>query len=487
MPVEHAPIEILPAGGLLIGDRRVTDSSGGTHQHIYPATGRGTIDVAMAGPAEMEDAVASARAALPGWRTTPVNRRRDLLLRFADLLEREAKDLVRLGTTENGAAISKARIHFGASVDQFRYIAGWADKVAGEVHASWPIPGIDYVRAEPYGVIAIIIPWNAPMHIMGATLAPALAMGNTIVLKPSEFAPFTATRFGELLLEAGFPPGVVNVVPATVSASQALVRNPGIDKIHFTGSATTARSILTGALENLTPVGLELGGKSARLVFADCDLDAAIADATSAALSISGQGCLLGTRVMVEQSIYDEFVSRSVARLESAVVGDPMAADTDMGPVISQMSCERILGIIDDAASNGAGRLATGGKRLGGELSDGFFLQPTLFADVPNTSYLARTEIFGPVVSVMPFESEATAVAMANDNPFGLAGYVHTNDLRRAHRVAGSLNTGVVWVNGFCFGSSIPFGGVKQSGFGRAGGRQGLDEFSRTKTVWISQ
>jgi acyl-CoA reductase-like NAD-dependent aldehyde dehydrogenase len=348
------------------------------------------------------------------------------------------------------------------------------------------MPGFDYVQYEPYGVVAIIIPWNAPMPILGATLAPALAMGNTVIVKPSEFAPFSATKFGELLLEAGVPAGVVNVVPAGIAGSEALVRNSGIDKIHFTGSGTTARKILSAALENLTPVGLELGGKSARLIFADCDLDAAVRDASSAATSISGQGCLLGTRVIVEAKIYDEFVARCAKALESTLVGDPMTDQTQMGPVISAAACERILRIVSDTRKSGAGRLVTGGERIDGILSNGYFLQPTLFSDVPNRSPLAQTEVFGPVIAAMPFETEDEGVQLANDTDFGLAAYVHTNDLRKAHRVASNLEAGNVWINGFCFCSSIPFGGVKQSGYGRTGGRQSLEEFSRTKNVWIA-
>ncbi|CAN5721609.1 aldehyde dehydrogenase family protein [soil metagenome] len=481
-----APVHLLPQGGLLIGEGRVTDASGGHHGHVYPATGRGTIDIPMAGAREMDLAVKAARAAVSGWKRMPANRRRDLLIRFADLLDRNADSMIRIGSTENGAPLSKAKLHFGAAVDQFRYMAGWADKLHGEVVPSWPVPGFDYVQHEPYGVVAILIPWNVPMHILGATLAPALAAGNTVIVKPSELAPFSSIRFGELLLEAGFPPGVVNVVPAGIEGSEALVRHPGVDKIHFTGSTATARKVLTGAMENLTPVGLELGGKSARLVFADCDIDAAARDAVSAALSVSGQGCLLGTRVLVESAIYDRFVEQCAAILEATVVGDPQADSTQMGPVVSDAACNRILGMIENARACGDGRLVAGGSRLGGGLAGGFFLQPTLFADVDNRGTLAQTEVFGPVIAMSRFESREEAVQLANDTQFGLAAYLHTNDLKRAHGVAAELEAGNVWINGFFFAATIPFGGVKQSGHGRTGGRQGLEEFSRTKNVWMA-
>ncbi len=484
--VTPAPVELLPKASMLIGDSWRHESSGGCYQHIYPATGAPTSSIAMAGADEMDQAVRSARAALPAWSRMSPGMRRDLLFRFAQLLEKNADALAQVGVIENGAALSKARLHFGAAVDQFKYMAGWADKLSGEVQPSWPMPGFDYVQREPYGVVALIIPWNAPMHILGSTLAPALAVGNTVVIKPSELAPYSTAKFGELLLEAGIPPGVVNIVPAGPQAGSRLVAHSGIDKIHFTGSSGVARKVLAGAIENLTPVGLELGGKSARLVFADCDLDAAVRDAMSAAMSISGQGCLLATRVMVEAAIYDEFIERCTRVLSATIVGDPMAAETHMGPVVNEAACERILGVIETARTQNGGRLVHGGGRLGGGLSDGYFIEPTLFIDVDNRSALAQTEIFGPVISMMPFKTPEEAVQLANDSPFGLAAYVHTNDLKRAHRVASALEVGNVWINGFCFGSTIPFGGVKQSGYGRTGGSAGLDEFSRTKNVWIA-
>ncbi|TAL75618.1 MAG: aldehyde dehydrogenase [Burkholderiaceae bacterium] len=486
MAITPPPVDILPNAGLLIGERWRRDSSGGQYQHIYPATGRPTLDVAMAGVDEIGQAVQCARKALPSWKRMSAGKRRDLLWRFSELLEKNAEDLARIGTVENGAALSKARLHFGAAVDQFRYIAGWADKTTGEVHQSWPVPAFDYVQYEPYGVVALIIPWNAPMHILGATLAPALAVGNTVVVKPSELAPYSSAKFGELLLEAGFPPGVINIAPATPLASEALVRHPGVDKVHFTGSGAVARKILAAAIENLTPVGLELGGKSARLVFADCDIDAAVQNAVSGATSISGQGCLLGTRIIVESSIYEEFVSRCSNLLSATILGDPLGSDTQMGPVVSAAACERILGVIKSAQSTKAGKLVTGGQRLNGDLAEGYFIQPTLFADVDNRGALAQTEIFGPVLATMPFQTQEEAIALANDTKFGLAAYVHTRDLKRAHQVASDLEAGNVWINGFCFCSTIPFGGVKQSGHGRTGGRQGLEEFSRTKNVWIA-
>ncbi|RJG03094.1 aldehyde dehydrogenase family protein [Noviherbaspirillum sedimenti] len=478
--------EILPVPAILVGERRITESTGGVHQHIFSASGLPTLNVPLGGVAEIDAAVKAARAAAKGWRQLAGNKRRDLMLKFADLLQKHAGDIGRIGTAESGIPASKAVFLHGAAIDSFRYYAGWADKMTGELIPTWPNQGLDYATPEPYGVVGIIIPWNAPMGIFGNTVAPALAAGNTVVVKPSEFAPFSAMRYGELLLEAGIPPGVVNIVPGSVEAGHALVSHPGVNKIHFTGSGATAKAILGAARENLTPVGLELGGKSARLVFADCDIDAAARDAITGAISISGQGCMLGTRVLIEASIYDEFVERCKQHMEAVKLGDPYLESTQMGPVINAAACDRIMGIIDGVKRAGSARLVTGGARLGGELANGYFIQPTLFADVDNRSTLGQNEVFGPVLSLMKFESDDEAVRIANDTEFGLAAYVHTHDLPRAHRMASQMDVGNVWINGFGFSASMPFGGVKQSGVGRTGGVHGIHEFTQIKNVWVA-
>jgi acyl-CoA reductase-like NAD-dependent aldehyde dehydrogenase len=292
---------------------------------------------------------------------------------------------------------------------------------------------------------------------------------------------------GQLLLEAGFPPGVVNIVPGGPEAGDALVRNPGVDKIHFMGSTAVAREVLAAALQNLTPVTLELGGKSANIIFADADLPSAAELAISAVVYMSGQACLIGTRVLVQAPVYDEVVELCKAMVEQIPVGDPCSPTTRMGPVISQGACDRVLGVVERARQNREGRLVTGGHRLGGDLADGYFIAPTIFADVDNSSDLAQHEIFGPVLSMQPFETEEEAVAIANDHPYGLAAYIQTNDLRRAHRMAAALEVGNVWINGFPgLPGSIPFGGTKQSGYGRLGGLAGIREFSRPKNIWAA-
>jgi acyl-CoA reductase-like NAD-dependent aldehyde dehydrogenase len=423
------------------------------------------------------------------WREWPANERRDLLLRLADLVLSRMDELATIGTAENGTPASMAPLVNGVlPVEFLRYYAGWVDKLEGAVIPSFPVHSLDYTRLEPYGVIAVIIPWNGPATSIGQKVAPALAAGNCVVLKPSELAPFSSLRFAELALEAGLPPGVLNVIPGGPEAGEAMVRHPGVDKVTFTGGGGAGRKVLAAAAEHLKPVVLELGGKSANIVFADADLDAAVSTAVTVGVAaLSGQACALPTRLLVESSVYDEVLEQVVDLTESIMVGDPTDEATLMGPVISQGACERILGVIERAQNEGAGKLLTGGTRLSGELAPGFFIKPTVFGDVDNRSHLARQEIFGPVLSVMRFESESEAVQLANDTPYGLAGFVFTSDVTRAHEVAAGLEAGYIGVNHFPVpGATSPFGGVKESGFGREGGEAGIKEFVRIKNVNVS-
>jgi aldehyde dehydrogenase (NAD+) len=477
--------ENVPAGGLLIADRRVTDTTAGAYAHRYPGTGTVTAHVPLAGAAEMDTAVAAARAALSVWRRTPPNTRRDLMGRLADLIRADAATLTHLATAENGTPTAFAAGCPAGAAEFWDYNAGWADKISGEVIATWPGAGFDYATSEPYGVVAVIVPWNGPLIALAQVLAPALAAGNTVVAKPPELAPYTALRIGELILEAGFPPGVVNIVPGGSEGGAALVRHPDVDKIHFTGSGGTARQILAAAAENLTPAALELGGKSANVIFADADLGPAIDWAVAAVSTLSGQVCLLGTRLLVQSTRYDEVVDAVAARVAGIHPGDPYNPMTAMGPVVSEAACARILGLIDRARADSA--LVTGGDRLGGELADGYFIAPTVFANVDNRSELAQREVFGPVLAIERFETEAEGIALANASEFGLAGYVHTRDGARAKRVAEALDVGNVWINGFAGKPvSIPYGGSKGSGYGRLGGRAGVQEFLQLKNVWAS-
>ncbi|MET0666404.1 MAG: aldehyde dehydrogenase family protein [Acidimicrobiales bacterium] len=474
--------------GLIIGADRPTTASGGTHTHRDPATGTPVADVALAGPAEVDAAVTAAREALPAWRALPPHRRADLLDRLAGLLDADREDAAALTAVDNGTPVSA--LDPGRAAAQWtRYYAGWVDKLEGRVLPG-PGRGLDYVLREPYGVIAAMVPWNGPMMGMGQKAAPALAAGNTVVAKPPEIAPFGAVRFAELALEAGLPPGVVNVVVGGAEAGAALVRHAGVDKISFTGGAAAAREVMVGAAEALTPLALELGGKSANIVFADADLDAASTiGGLLGAVLLSGQGCALPTRLFVHASVAEGLVDRLVAVVESAAVGDPLDPATVMGPLATEAARERVLGVIQQATAAGA-TVRTGGRALGpddlGPELGGWFLAPTVLTDVDDDHDVARLEVFGPVLSVLTFSDEDEVVARANALPYGLAAYVHTQDLSRAHRVARNLEVGSVTVNAFPSNSpTLPFGGVKQSGFGREGGKEGLDEFLRPKNVLI--
>lgn len=474
------------AGGLLIAGDRVTETSGGMYAHIYPATGQPNAHIPLAGADDIDRAVTSAWDAHREWIALTVDRRRDLLIDLADAVRDNLDDLARLNVYDYAVPISFA----GNAIllERFlRHFAGYVDKPHG---SSTPVTGsfdVNLIEREPYGVVGVITPWNGSLVVTGSCVAPALAAGNAVVLKPSEVAPFAALRFGELCLEVGLPAGLVNVVPAGPEGGDALVRHPGIRKIHFTGGDATARKVVQSAAVNLTPVVTELGGKSANIIFADADLDsAAMLSAHQGPLMQSGQSCACASRVLVHESVYDTFLEKFLAVIEASSVGDPLDPATTFGPVISQAAVDRILATIERAVTERSGDLVIGGKRLGGELTQGYYVEPTVFAGVDNASVLAQTETFGPVVSVIKFSDEAEAVRIANDSRYGLNAFVQTNDLSRAHRVARQLEAGSVWINTFSdISPQGPYGGYKQSGFGRTGGLEGLHEFLQVKNIRI--
>ncbi|HYH48253.1 MAG TPA: aldehyde dehydrogenase family protein [Acidimicrobiia bacterium] len=475
----------LPRPVLLIGNERRETGTAGAFEHVNPATGRPQGTVPMAGAPDVDDAVAAAREAFPAWRDTPGPARREILAALSRLIRDNAAELGRLATLESGAPVAISGRTVTGPAEWFSYYAGWADKLTGEVVPV--VPGaFDYTRPEPYGVVGAIVPWNAPFLVGAMKLAPALAAGNCVVMKPPELAPWTCLRLAELAQEAGLPPGVLNVVPGGAEAGDALVRHAAVAKVSFTGGVDVGRIVARTAGECLKPVVLELGGKSANIVFDDADLDTAVPLTIGLLMSMAGQGCALPTRLLVQSGIYDEVLDRARAITEGIPVGDPMDPATVMGPVISARHCDRILGLVAATRASGAGRLLTGGKRLGGDLADGFFVAPTLFADVDPNSDLAQEEVFGPVLAVTRFDDEEEAVTLANDSRFGLAAYVQTRDLARAHRVAAGLEAGFVSINTKPLVSPpTPFGGVKQSGFGREGGAEGLREFLVTKNVCV--
>ncbi|UGT61982.1 aldehyde dehydrogenase family protein [Nocardia asteroides] len=473
-------------GALLIGGDRITAAAGGSQDHIFPATGAPNGTVALAGAEDIELAVRAGREAQREWSSYSADRRRDLLIDLADAVHEHTAELSRLNVHDYGVPISFA-INTVVLERFLRHYAGYVDKPHGLSTPVAESPDLNLVEREPYGVVGVIAPWNGAMVVAGSCVAPALAAGNAVLFKPSALAPFAALRFGELCLAAGLPPGLVNVVPARAEGGEALVRHPGIRKIHFTGGGVTARKILAAAAENLIPVVAELGGKSANIVFADADLDyAARLSAYQGPIVQSGQSCACASRVLVHESVYDAFVQKFVATVEQAAVGDPFDPAVVFGPVISEPDATRILSVIDEAVATGAGDLLTGGKRIGGALGAGYYLEPTVFGEVDNGSPLARTETFGPVVSIMRFRDEDEAVRLANDSPYGLNAFIQTTNLVRAHRVARRLEAGSIWINQVSdISPQGPYGGYKQSGFGRTGGLDGLYEFMQVKNIRI--
>jgi aldehyde dehydrogenase (NAD+) len=470
---------------LLINNRWVPSESGKTFATINPSTGEEICQVAEADAADVDKAVKAARAAFEGpWRKMRASERGRLLYRLADLIEANADELARLETLDNGKPLSIAKaVDVAKTVACYRYFAGWADKVQGK---TIPIDGdfFCYTRHEPIGVVGQIIPWNYPMLMQSWKLAPALATGNTVVMKPAEQTPLSALRIGELLLEAGYPEGVVNILPGFgPTAGAALARHMDVDKIAFTGSTEVGRLIMTAAAQsNLKRVTLELGGKSPNIIFEDTDLDAAVEGAHMGIFVNQGQSCCAGSRVFVEEKIYQQFVEKSVARAAKRRVGDPLDPTTDQGPQVDQSQFDRIMGYIESGRSQGA-TLACGGERVGNR---GYFIRPAVFADVHDDMKIAREEIFGPVMSVIAFKDMDEVIARANKTDYGLAAGVWTNDIKKAHAVANGVRAGTVWVNCYhVLDTRAPFGGFKQSGMGRELGEYALHEYTEVKTVTL--
>lgn len=470
---------------LLINNQWVNSLSGKTFPTFNPATGEEICQIAEADAADVDAAVQAARAAFEGpWRRMSAADRGRLLNRFADLIEANADQLARLETLDNGKPCHVARAaDLPLTIACYRYYAGWADKVEGK---TIPIAGgyFCYTRHEPVGVVGQIIPWNFPMLMQAWKLAPALATGNTVVLKPAEQTPLTALRIGELACEAGLPPGVVNILPGYgPTAGAAIARHMDIDKVAFTGSTEVGHTIMEAAARsNLKRVSLELGGKSPNIVFADADLDEAIEGAHFALFFNHGQCCTAGSRLFVEEKCYDEFVERSVARTNQRVVGDPFDHKTDQGPQVDQAQLDKILSYIESGKREGAALLA-GGKRVGDK---GYFVEPTVFVDVKDHMKIAREEIFGPVMSIIKFRNLEEVVKRANATVYGLAAAVWTRDIGKAYAIANNVRAGTVWINCYnVFDAGAPFGGFKQSGIGRELGEYGLQHYTEVKTVTV--
>jgi aldehyde dehydrogenase (NAD+) len=470
---------------LLIGGLEVEPLSGRYLDVLNPATGEVIAIAAEADADDIDRAVRAARDAFAGaWGTMRAADRGLVLNRLAQLLEDHADELVELESLDAGKPLAAVRRQdLPAAIDTLRYYAGWADKINGQV-----IPArhdaLTYTIREPIGVVGAIVPWNFPLMIGMWKMAPALACGCTVVLKPAEITPLSALRIGELALEAGLPPGALNIVPGLGKiAGRALVDHPDVDKITFTGSPAVGREILAAAAGNLKRVTLELGGKSANVIFQDADLDAATKAAASGIFFNSGQVCSAGSRVLAHQSIYHEVVERLVARAKAIRVGDPAEPGTTMGPIVSETQMNRVLDYVDIGVKEGAS-LAAGGTRIGDR---GYFVAPTVFADVEHEMRISQEEIFGPVVSVISFTDEADAVRKANGTKYSLAAGVWSKDIGRVQRFAKKAKAGTVWINTYGYTDvRLPWGGSRDSGFGREHGDAALENFTEPKAVWMN-
>lgn len=473
---------------LLIGGQWVEAQSGKTFESVNPATGEVLARVAEADAADVDRAVKAARAAFErGWGESKPGNRTRLLTRIADLIETHADELAQLETLDNGKPIFESRhVDVPGAAEVFRYYAGWPTKIYGETNPS-DAEFFSYTLREPVGVCGQIIPWNFPLLMAAWKIAPALACGNVVVLKPAEQTPLTALRLGELLLEAGVPEGVVNILPGFgPTAGGAIAAHPGIDKVAFTGSTEVGREILKASAGNLKRVSLELGGKSPNIVFMDADQDAAMMGALSGIFFNQGQVCCAGSRLFVEERMYDEFTDKMSTFAQHVKLGPPLDPDTRMGPLVSQEQYDRVKGYLKVGKEEGA-KVKTGGDAATeGALAKGFYVQPTVFTGVKNTMRIAQEEIFGPVVAAIPFKDENDAVLQGNDTMYGLSAGVWTRDVSKAHKVARALKAGTVWVN--CYGQidpTSPFGGYKQSGFGRELGKHSIELYTQIKQVWL--
>ncbi|MGW1618347.1 aldehyde dehydrogenase family protein [Streptomyces sp. NPDC002172] len=477
--------------GPLVDGTWLDTTSAGRQDHINPATARANGTVLLAGPQEVDTAVASAKNAFPEWRAMSPDRRRRILQRVEELMLERVPELGRLNTLELGVPFRTSAGLAHLSAGWFGYYAGWADKLEGATIPPSPrmVPGLDYTVPEPYGVIGIILTWNGPIMSVGMKVAPALAAGNCVVVKSPDLAPFTVARFAEIAREAGLPPGVLHVLPGGPEAGERLVRHPDVAKISFTGGIPTAKKILDAARHTLKPVLLELGGKTADIVFPDADLEEAVAETVRSCYTLSGQGCNLTTRMLVHREVYDQVVTATAEAAGALRVGDPFDQSTALGPVVGRAAHERVLGMIERAAKDGrviAGGRATDPSTLPPDNRDGYFIDPTVLADVDPHSEVGRHEVFGPVLSLIPFSTEDEAVELANSTPYGLGTAVHTHDVSRVQRIVPHLESGTVLVNGASGQPpGAPFGGYKQSGYGREGGKEGLYEFLQTKNVFI--
>jgi len=473
---------------LLIDGKFVDAASGKTFETLNPATEEVLAKVPEGGKEDVDKAVKAARRALDGpWGKMPTNERARLIYKLAELIEKNADELAQLETLDNGKPITESRyVDVAQTAETYRYYAGWATKLEGEtINANSNF--FTYTLREPVGVVGQIIPWNFPMLMQAWKWGPALACGNTVVLKPAEQTPLTALRIGELAMEAGFPDGVVNIITGfgPDSAGEAISNHMDIDKVAFTGEEATGRIIVKASAGNLKRVSLELGGKAPNIVFADADIDAAVKGAITGIFFNQGQVCCAGSRLFLEKSIHDEFMAKLTDRISKMRQGHGLEKDTQIGPQVSKEQQQRILSYIDIAKKEGAS-LACGGAAPS-EHKKGYFVQPTVFTGVNNDMRIAKEEVFGPVLAVIPFTGMDEVADAANKTTFGLSGAVWTSDVKKAHKFAARIKAGTIWVNCYnVFDPAVPFGGYKMSGYGRELGKHSIELYSNIKSVWMN-
>jgi aldehyde dehydrogenase (NAD+) len=478
-----------PVRKMLIDGKWVEAASGKTFATVNPADGSELARIAEGDAADVDRAARAARRAFdegPWPRMRPAEREK-LLLTVADLIEKHGRELAQLETLDNGKSLFEStNVDIPQAAATFRYYAGWVNKIAGETNPSDPAY-FNFTLREPVGVCGQIIAWNFPLLLAAWKLGPALACGNTVVLKPAEQTPLTALRLGELLLEAGVPPGVVNIVPGYgETAGAAIVRHPLIDKIAFTGSTDVGKEIHRESADTLKRVSLELGGKSPNIVFADADIEEAVKGALIGVFFNQGEVCCAGTRLFVQDKLHDEFASTLAKAASGMKQGPGLEPGVQVGPLVSEEQLARVTGYLEVGKKEGAKPLTGGERNTSPGLEKGYFVKPTVFTGVRNDMRIAQEEIFGPVVSVLPFKDENDAVFQGNSTFYGLAAGVWTKDVSKAHRVARAIRAGTVWVNCYnVFDAVSPFGGYKQSGYGRELGRHALDLYTQVKSVWL--
>ena len=475
-------------GRLLIDGQWVEGNK--TFSVINPATGAVLTQAVDASHEEVDRAVAAARKAFNdrtgAWRKMSASERGRLIWRLADLVEKNLEELAELETLDNGKPVFESKyVDMPMVVDVLRYYAGWATKIHGETVNTFE-NSFTYTLREPVGVVGMIVPWNFPLLLASWKLGPALACGNTVILKPAEQTPLTTLRFGELALEAGIPAGVLNIVTGGPETGKAIVAHADIDKIAFTGSTSVGKEIMRGAADHLKRITLELGGKSPNIVFADSDIDNAVKGAITGIFYGKGECCNAGSRLFVEAKVHDEFMEKLLARAKKLQPADPLDPKTRLGAIVSQEQMQTVLGYIEAGKHEGA-KLLAGGNRVSLDGSKGFFLEPTIFDGVRNDMKIAQEEIFGPVLATLTFDDVDQVVDLANKNPYGLAAAVWTRDVNKAHRVSRLLKAGFVWINTYGpTDAAVPFGGFKNSGIGRELGMHAIEHYTELKSVWMN-